>query len=127
MMPTTTAASVVVRTGWGLLLLFAPRRVLAAAGHPRPSIAAENVTRVLGARHHLQSGVITAKPLPAVVEAGAFADALHALSAAALAAVSPRWRTAAVGDALIAGSFAILGQPHMSDPAGGPRRPPLSA
>ena len=96
------------RAGWGATLCTAPSRILAMAGHRRPSRTATDLVRVLGARHLVQAGVVLMKPSRTVTRAGGVVDALHALSDVAVAAVSPRWRTAATADAVLAASFAFL-------------------
>jgi hypothetical protein len=99
-----------VRAGWGFALLTMPQRVLAAAGHPHPSLGAQRIARVLGARHLAQAGFLLTLPSRRTVCIGATVDALHCLSGVALATVSPRWRSAAAADALLAATFAILSE-----------------
>jgi hypothetical protein len=91
-----------VRAGWGFALLTMPQRVLAAAGHPHPSLGAQRIARVLGARHLAQAGFLLTLPSRRTVCIGATVDAV--------ATVSPRWRSAAAADALLAATFAILSE-----------------
>lgn len=99
-----------VRAGWGVVLIAAPRRVLAASGSSPDSRAARAVLRVLGARHLAQAAVELGVPVPAVAALSAGVDTLHALSGLGLAAVDGRWRRGALTDAAIATAFAVANQ-----------------
>jgi hypothetical protein len=91
------------------VLLLAPERIAAvAAGAPVPA-AAVTVLRVLGARQVLQSAVTAMAPIGPVAGLGAAVDALHAGSCVGFAAVWPRWRRAALTDAVIATALAAAG------------------
>jgi hypothetical protein len=104
-----------VRALWALVLLAAPRRVLAAAGHgDAPNAVA--VARVLGGRQALQ-GLVEISAGTRWRRIGAFVDAAHALTGIGLAAARPRWRRVALADAAIAVSFAVGG---LSGGRGGP-------
>jgi hypothetical protein len=70
---------------------------------PRP------VAVILGIRHLAQALLTSDQPTRAVLVLGAEADAAHALSMAALALVSGRWRRTALRDALLAASLAAAG------------------
>ena len=97
----------VVRAGWGVFLLGAPAAVLAGFGHS--GTGPEEVVRVLGARHVAQAVLTATLPRSRVVPAGTAADALHAVTAAALAVASPRWRRAAAADAALAAVWMTVG------------------
>lgn len=67
------------------------------------------VAAILGARQ-LAQGLLTAgRPARAVLALGAEVDAAHSASMIALGSLSRRWRTAALADALLAGSLAAAG------------------
>ncbi|GGK81242.1 hypothetical protein [Mangrovihabitans endophyticus] len=102
-------AGVAFRAGWGLVLLCAPRRVLACGGHPAPAAPARAVARILGTRHLIQAGLTALAPTRPVVALGAVADVLHAATGVALAVTSPRWRAVAVADTALAAGFAAWG------------------
>ncbi|MCW3845083.1 hypothetical protein ONA70_33955 [Micromonospora yasonensis] len=110
-MDTPTAApvwhtSALTRLAWGAALTVAPHRVLLRWGHP--SGLAVAVLRVLGVRHLAQAAMTLRRPTPVVLTAGAAADALHATTALALAAVDRRQRRIALLDTAIAGGWALL-------------------
>ncbi len=111
-------AGALVRAGWGLALFTAPRRLLSVAGHPRAARAARFVVRTLGARHLVQAAVVLSKP--SLTRTGGVADALHAISAVAFAAASPRWRLAAGCDALLAAGFGFLSWRYPTQLGGAP-------
>lgn len=98
-----------VRVGWGMLLLGAPRRVLARVGHPDADGAPVAVARVLGARHVGQGLVTMATGRRDVLLLGTTADVLHACTAVALAAASPAWRRVGMLDTAVAAGFAATG------------------
>jgi hypothetical protein len=102
-------ASALIRAAWGAVLVSSPSRALSRAGHPSPSRTARTVVRVLGARHLAQAGVELIPHSRTVSVAGGVVDSLHSLSDVAVAALSPRWRTAAACDAVLAASFAFIG------------------
>ncbi len=96
------------RGTWGLALLLAPRRVLAAVGERAPDRRTVVVTRVLGGRHLVQAAVTGLAPSRAVLADGAWVDAVHALTAVGLAASDrPRARLALL-DAGVAGTWALV-------------------
>jgi hypothetical protein len=90
------------------VLLLAPGRVMALAAGPPVPASAVTVVRVLGARQLLQSAVTALAPTGAVAGLGAAVDALHAGSCVGFAAVWPRWRRAALTDAVIATALAAV-------------------
>lgn len=103
------AASMVLvaRTGWGAVLLAAPRQVLDRMGSDHTDdLRAHRVLRVLGARHLAQTAVELAGPRPAVLYLGAGIDGIHAVTSAVLAALDRRWRRSALVDTGIAAAFA---------------------
>ncbi|SCG62406.1 hypothetical protein [Micromonospora inositola] len=108
--PTTAVpvwhTSALARVLWGGTLTLAPRRVLGALG--RPSGLAVATLRVLGVRHLVQAAVTLRRPTPVVLTGGAAADALHAVSAVALAAVDRRQRRIALLDTAIAAGWMVL-------------------
>lgn len=99
--------ALVLRLVWGVTLLFIPARVLRALGAPDTRRRAQAVMRILGCRHVVQAGSLLccgdiARRL------GLVADALHALSDVAFAAMSPSWRHPALGDAAITTGLAVM-------------------
>lgn len=110
------------RGTWGLALLAAPRRVLAAVGERVPDRRTVVVTRVLGGRHLVQAAVTGLAPSRAVLADGAWVDGVHALTSLALAVGDrPRARLALL-DAGIAGGWSLLtrGAARRSAPPDGP-------
>jgi len=67
------------------------------------------ITRLLGSRQLVQGTVGLVADTTLTRRLGAVADALHAASGLALAVVSPRWRVAATGDAVLAAALAATG------------------
>ncbi len=104
-----STACALVRAAWGVALLSSPSRALSLAGHPSSSRIARTVVRVLGGRQLAQAGVELVAHSRTISVAGGVVDSLHSLSDIAVAALSPRWRTAAAGDALLAAIFACAG------------------
>ncbi|MFB9358473.1 hypothetical protein [Actinoplanes nipponensis] len=102
-------ATAAVRAGWAAALLLVPHRLLRAAGPAPVPAAAVAVARVLGARHLLQAAAGAWAPAGPVTRLGAVVDILHTGSCVAFAAVSPRWRRAALLDALVEAGFAVAG------------------
>jgi hypothetical protein len=92
------------RLAYGTTLLALPRLALGAVGSPQEERAIATA-RILGVRHILQ-GVVQRRG--ALSRVGASVDTLHAITMAGLAAVSERYRRAAVIDGSIAAAFAIV-------------------
>jgi len=107
--PVSLDAAAVARAAYGCALLIAPDTLLGLAGRPPAGPGAVVVARVLAARHLLQAAVTTAKPAAPIGGLGAAVDVLHAATGLALAAVSPRWRRAALVDAATATALAVAG------------------
>jgi hypothetical protein len=100
----------VARGTWGLVLLVRGARGLDArwpADSPNPSRWADAVVRVLGARHVLQAVGEAVLDDPPVRRLGAGVDALHALTAFALAAGSRGWRPLALRSGATATGFSV--------------------
>jgi NAD(P)-dependent dehydrogenase (short-subunit alcohol dehydrogenase family) len=98
-----------VRIAWGIMLVVAPRRLIAHSRRHSSQRVPVNVLRMLGLRHLLQAVTTLAVPETAVVEIGAGTDALHAMTALGLAATSRPWRRAALADGAAAGIFGVAG------------------
>jgi len=73
---------------------------------PRP---AAPVARVLGVRQLAQAALTANHPSRAVLVLGAEVDTAHAATMLGLGLLSGRWRTAALREALVAGSLAAAG------------------
>lgn len=96
------------RAAVGLLLLGAPRPVLAVAAGAPTATGVQWVARLLGLRDLVQAGVTTDRRRAG---AGAAVDGLHAASMVALALRSHRHhhRRLALVSAAVAGTFALAG------------------
>lgn len=94
-----------VRAAYGTVLLAIPGPVLEAFGAP-PDQRAENVARLLGARHVAQA--VVTRP-GRFARLGAAADALHAASMFGFAAVDEVHRKAALVDGAIASVLCAAG------------------
>ncbi len=98
-----------LRGGWGVALIAAPDATMGRLGGRRLDDRARAVTRVLGARHLLQAGVEAGGDGRRLLLLGVAADVLHASSMVALAAVDPTRARTCLGDAAVAGSWALAG------------------
>ncbi|MHC3474855.1 hypothetical protein ACYF6T_40065 [Streptomyces sp. 7R007] len=94
-----------VRVAWGSVLVLFPSAVLQRCSRTPPTRSGRTVVQVLGVRHIAQ-GIATARGVVPSAWA-AVPDTLHAASMVALALCSRRWRTAALADAAVAGTFAV--------------------
>lgn len=110
-----------VRAGYGLLQL-ASLPLLRGADH----LAARRTVQVLGLRQLVQAAATAPAPSPAVLALGAEVDLLHAFSMIALAAVSRRYRCAAVSEALAAAALACAGTVAARQARAGPGGQPTS-
>jgi hypothetical protein len=88
----------VARASLGAVLLLRPNAVLTAMGCRRTR-STTIVARLLGARQLAQAALTRSRRADTV---GAVVDALHLSSLIATAALSPRWRRAALVDAAAA-------------------------
>ncbi len=104
-----------VRGAWGVVMLLAPKPVLSAVdtGGDRTMVV---VGRILGARHLTQAVLSGARPSPEVLAMGVWVDAVHALTALGLAAVSPSRTGAGLVDAVGAAGWAIAGYHDLVTP-----------
>jgi hypothetical protein len=98
--------------GWGLALLFRPRRVVAALCPEYPPSRLW-VVRVLGARLVAQHAVVLVAPEAAVVQAASAVDLLHAASMVPLLAIR-RYRRAALISGGVAAAYAALAPRSLS-------------
>jgi hypothetical protein len=98
-----------VRAGWGLALLAAPDRVVAAMGVAEPDDQTRAVARVLGARHLAQAAVTLARPTARCLRWGGVVDLAHAGTGVVLAVADARYRRAAFTDAAITTGFGLRG------------------
>ncbi|MBQ1016803.1 hypothetical protein KBX71_02870 [Micromonospora sp. D93] len=101
------SVAVTARLAWGGLLLLAPVALLRPVG-PITTTAVMTL-RVLGARHVAQTAVTLWRPTRGVFAAGAAVDGLHCATALVLAAADRRQRPAALTDAAVAATWAVLG------------------
>lgn len=86
----------VARAWWGAGVLVASRYL------PVPP----KVAVALAVRHLTQAVVTLRRPDGVVARRGWTADAAHSVSVLGLAALSPRWRAAAVANAVVAAAWA---------------------
>lgn len=101
------------RAGYGVALVAVPGLLIGLTGQ-RPGGRACGVARVLGVRHLVQAGVTAASQLSdpggsVVLGGGAAVDLLHATSMVALGAVDPHARRAALSDAAVETTLAMIG------------------
>jgi hypothetical protein len=72
------------------------------------------VALVLGLRHLAQAAATVRRPDGIVARWGWTADVAHSVSMLGVAAVSPRWRTAALANAVVAAAWARAARPRPS-------------
>lgn len=97
-----------VRVGWGTLLLARPDTGLDALDAHGSSEPARVVIRILGARHLVEAGLELYQG-PRWREAGGVVDAIHSATALGFATFDHDWRRAAIADAVVAAGFATVG------------------
>jgi hypothetical protein len=99
----------VVRLGYGVLLLLAPRQMYRFyAGRPADSEGSA-VARILGLRQAVQAACLIRSGTPKSLLLGAGVDALHAASMLGVARLNPERARPATIDAVGAASFSIAG------------------
>lgn len=98
-----------LRAGWGVGLLLAPRPVLTHVHHLQVDRSSVVVARILGARHLVQAVLSGVAPSPEVLALGVWVDAVHAASAVGLAGVDPARARAGLTDAVVAAGWAAIG------------------
>jgi hypothetical protein len=101
------------RAGYGVALIGVPGLLIGLTGE-RPGPRACGVARVLGVRHLAQAGITAASQLSdpggsVVLGGGAAVDLLHATSMIALGAMDPHARRAALSDAAVETTLAMIG------------------
>jgi hypothetical protein len=111
----TTVAWLVTlaRAGYGVALIGVPGLLIGMTGE-KPGPRACAVARVLGARHLIQAGVTAVSQLgdpggSVVLGGGAAVDVLHATSMVVLGAVDSQVRRAALSDAAVETTLAMIG------------------
>lgn len=109
-----TGALTLLRAGYGVGLVCAPRWLLRVAGDAEPSGRACGVARVLGVRHLAQAVLTTAARCAnpasrAPVACGAGVDLLHASTMVGLAAVDREARRVALVDAGVESTLGLAG------------------
>jgi hypothetical protein len=100
--------SLAIRAGWGTTLLIVPGAVLRVFGGVDEGDAPRLVMRVLGARHLIQAAA-ESRLGGRAREFGILVDLLHGATSVGFAFIRPSWRRAALTDAAVAVSFAVLG------------------
>ena len=104
-----TRALAAARVAWGVVLIAAPRWLIAHYRRETTGRVPVTVMRVLGVRQLLQGVTTVAVPARAVTELGAGTDAMHALTALGLAATARPWRHVALADTAVASAFGVAG------------------
>jgi hypothetical protein len=111
----TTVAWLVTlaRAGYGVALIGVPGLLIGLTGQ-KPGPRACAVARVLGARHLIQAGVTAVSQLgdpggSVVLGGGAAVDLLHATSMVVLGAADSQVRRAALSDAAVETTLAMIG------------------
>ena len=99
----------ILRAAWGVALLIAPDRVLAATDSGPVDTPSRTVTRILGARQLAQATLSGLRPSPEVLAMGVWVDTVHALTALTLALGDRRRARAGCAAAAIAGVWAGAG------------------
>lgn len=95
----------VVRESWGILLMFAPRRVLDSVSGAHPTPVTRVLARVVGLRHLVQASVALVGSDAA--QRAWWIDVLHATSMLAVVVAAPVHRRLATTDATVAATFAV--------------------
>ncbi len=98
----------VVRGLYGLCLLIAPRFVAESVVRVPVSDAQATVIRVLAGRHLVQAVLTLRTQRSGVHDLAGVVDVLHALSMIGVGIISSANRRAALADAAVAGTFAVL-------------------
>lgn len=98
-----------IRTGWGIALLVAPRTVLTQVPGVRVGRKALVVARILGARHLVQASLSGINPTPEILAAGVWVDTVHSLTALGLAVADHSRARAGVTDSVVAALWAGAG------------------
>jgi hypothetical protein len=98
-----------IRAGWGVALLVAPRAVLNRVPGVRVERRALVVTRILGARHLVQASLSGIHPTPEILAAGVWVDAVHSFAAVGLAVVDRDRVRAGLADSIVAALWAGAG------------------
>jgi hypothetical protein len=97
-----------IRVGWGLTLIFMPGAVLRLFGGADEGRGPRRVMRILGFRHLFQAG-LEYRLGGDTREIGIGVDLLHGATSVVFGVMTPRWRRAALSDAVVATGFALLG------------------
>ena len=100
------------RAASGIALLAWPQAIVAFAGGEPPARRWVIAARVLGARHLIEAAAVNAEPRAGFAWAGAGVDAVHALTAAGVAAYDDERRRMLLANFLGALGFALAGAHH---------------
>jgi hypothetical protein len=98
-----------MRAGWGVALLLAPREVLSDV--PGVPIGPKTlvVARILGIRHLVQACLSGARPTPEILAAGVWVDFVHSMTALGLAVTDHKHARAALADSVVAAVWCAAG------------------
>lgn len=98
-----------VRACWAAALLFAPRQVIGNIHDAKVDAKSVLIARALGARHLAQAVLSGLRPSPEVLALGVWVDAVHALTALALAGSDHSRVRTGLADAAVATTWAGTG------------------
>lgn len=97
------------RATWGAALFLAPGPVMEHFPRVRVDSKSLAIARILGARQLTHAALSGIRPTPQVLAIGVWVDTAHALTALGLALVDRSRARAALIDATVAGTWAVLG------------------
>jgi hypothetical protein len=98
-----------VRAGWGVVLVVAPRTVLSRIPGARVQPKSVAVSRILGVRHLVQACLSGVAPSPEILAAGVWVDLVHSMTAFGLAVTDHRYIRAAMVDSVVAAAWSAAG------------------
>lgn len=98
-----------IRAGWGVVLLLAPREVLSQVPGVQIGPKALVVARILGVRHLVQACLSGVRPTPEVLAAGVWVDFVHSMTALGLGVTDHRHVRAALADSVVAAVWCATG------------------
>ncbi len=98
-----------IRAGWGVALVVAPRAALSRVPGARIRPKAVVVARILGVRHLIQACLSGFRPTPEILAAGVWVDFVHSVTALGLAITDHRYIRAAMADTVVAAVWSAAG------------------
>lgn len=98
-----------IRAGWGVALVLAPRDVLSQVPGVQIGPKALVVGRILGIRHLVQACLSGLRPTPEILAGGVWVDFVHSMTALGLAVTDHRHVRAALADSMVAAIWCAAG------------------